>query len=730
VIRYSRGRGIHDNKPRQHSAPTFAAFVAELERHRAPRKDGAGYFAGPLNGDGTRRAEGAEPRRFIVLDLDRIEADVLPDVRMHFARFSGAAWPTHSSKRDAPRERVILELDREASRAECLRLGAVLSRDLRELFRGAIELDPSTFRGEQPIFDPPTGAEIAKFLGDPIPVDSWLADAPEVEPEPRGEPAEVRGKVRTGRNELLSRAGFALRKLGFEPAELAAVLTAANRAKCDPPLPDAEVRGIAERKRIVAPDAAPREPATPVNILSDFAAPPLDADDFPPVLRDYAELAARAAGHDRSAYLGAMLGAVAGMIDDGIRLCLDERTEWYESPRLWVLLIGAPGTSKSPAEVAAARPLVELHAQLRDRWHAECASLPKDEARPPMPALFVSDATIEAMGDTLAANPRGLLYLSHELDSWLGSHDAYRDGQGSRDRGHWLALYDGGPHEVQRVQRGSQLVPNWSASLLTATTPAGLQRHARSLPADGLIQRFLPVMVRPMQAPDLAVTAAEVGAARAAYAARLRELFDYQPTHPVRLTTEAAELFRARLAELREQVPAMAEVNAAFAAHLAKHPGMIGRLALVLHAAGCDRHPAERGVRAETMTAAIRLARRIGRSAASLYAALGGVDTVATVARAVARTTLADRLPEFTRNDLMQACRPFRDAPEFARDGALRLLEDAGWIAPVEGARRWGGRVSTYAVDPRAHDLYGQHGEAHRARRAKVRAALLGEGDA
>jgi hypothetical protein len=364
---------------------------------------------------------------------------------------------------------------------------------------------------------------------------------------------------------------------------------------------------------------------------------------------------------------------------------------------------------------------------LRDRWHVDCEAASDTDKKPPRPALFVSDATIEALGDTLAGNARGILYVSHELDSWIGSHDAYRDGQGSRDRGHWLALYDGGPHEVQRVQRGTQLVPNWSASLLTATTPSGLQRHARSLPADGLIQRFMPVMVQPMRAPDLGITGAAVEAARATYGARLRELFDYRPTHPVRLTADAAEMFRARRDELREQVPAMAEVNAPFAAHLAKHAGMIGRVALVLHAAGCELHPAERAVRADTMAAAIRLMRRIGRSAAAMYSALGGVDTAATVARAVARSILADRLAEFTRHALMQSCRPFRDAPEFARDSALRLLEDAGWIVAVEGARRWGGRPSTFAVEPRAHEMFGEFGEAHRARRSKVRAAIVGD---
>ena len=77
-IHYSRGRNIHDAKPEQHQAIDFDGFVQALDRDRAPRKDGAGYVCGPFNGTGRRCADGALPRRWLAVDLDRIDPDELP----------------------------------------------------------------------------------------------------------------------------------------------------------------------------------------------------------------------------------------------------------------------------------------------------------------------------------------------------------------------------------------------------------------------------------------------------------------------------------------------------------------------------------------------------------------------------------------------------------------------------------------------------------------------------
>ena len=64
----------------------------------------------------------------------------------------------------------------------------------------------------------------------------------------------------------------------------------------------------------------------------------------------------------------------------------------------------------------------------------------RDRARPePVPTVIVEDTTTEALRDTLRDNERGVIAVYEELDSWIGSHDAYRAGS-SKDRGEWLRL--------------------------------------------------------------------------------------------------------------------------------------------------------------------------------------------------------------------------------------------------------------------------------------------------
>jgi hypothetical protein len=730
-IHFSRGSGIHDNRPQQRVAEDFADFIAALDADRAAQKAGAAYVAGPLNGDGRRCAGGALPRRWLALDFDRIDADTLPDLRLWLARFRGCGWPTHSSRPDAPRERVILELDRDADRAECIRIGEALAADLREAFGGAIELDPSTFRGEQPIFVPPVGVTLARFEGEPLRVADYIArETPQGASDgPQGhERGEDGPTIKAGgRNAALARIAGSLRRAGLSPSEIEAALLQVNRERCAPPLPDAEVRGIARSVGKYAPGDGSAETPAPLDILRDFAAPPLDVAGFPPVIRDFATLTAQAAGHDPSPYLMAMLCSVGAMLDQRICVALDQRTAWLQPARLWVLLIGGAGAAKTPAINCATATIDDVHGELRAAWQQQCADVPKGEPQRPPPALFVSDATIEALADALEANPRGVLFRAHELDSWLGAHDAYRNGVGSKDRGHWLQLFDGTAHEIHRKGREVQFIQHYGAALLTATTPDGLRRHSKALPADGLLQRFLPVMVRPMVRPDRGVSGESIAEAAGAYAARLRALHGYFPTAPVRLSADAAAQFGQRLDELRESVQAVGEVSPPFASHLAKHAGLIGRVALALHAATLRGHPAEEAISGATMGAAVGLMRRLTSHAAALYSSLGVEDSAQTLARACARSILADAAPSVTRHWLMQKCRPFRDAAESVREPALRLLLDAGWLIALADAPKYGGRVAAWAIDPRVHELFSEQGEQHRQRRARVRAALQGE---
>ena len=155
-------------------------------------------------------------------------------------------------------------------------------------------------------------------------------------------------------------------------------------------------------------------------------------------------------------------------------------------------LKGAVPGGTAPSITTSRPQSPEIGKRLSDR-------LPGSDDPVPQKARFTSDSTIDKLSELLADNPRGLLYCVDEFDFWLGQHEAFGRESGGRNRGEWMRLYDGGPHQVDRVKRGSFFVKNWGASVLAATTPATLTRLARSSPptdystASWFLRSSLPV---------------------------------------------------------------------------------------------------------------------------------------------------------------------------------------------------------------------------------------------
>ncbi|MBL8527559.1 MAG: DUF3987 domain-containing protein [Burkholderiales bacterium] len=111
------------------------------------------------------------------MDIDHVAPDRLADLRLWFARYGGFGYPTASSTPDAPRERAVLELSRDATRDECVSIGAVLARDLGEEFGADVALDVSVFRNEQPVYCPLKGAKAVFYTGEPLEVDVLIESA-------------------------------------------------------------------------------------------------------------------------------------------------------------------------------------------------------------------------------------------------------------------------------------------------------------------------------------------------------------------------------------------------------------------------------------------------------------------------------------------------------------------------------------------------------------------------
>lgn len=177
ALHYSRGRNLKDNRPAQRMAADMTEFIANLDADRATSKEGAAYVCGPLNGSGRRCAAGALPRRWVAVDLDRIDAAALADVLQFFESLSAVSWLTHSSTSEVPRLRVIIELESPASRDQCIAIGDTLKIRMRDAFGDKVKWDASTFRPEQPVFVPPAWAQIQHFTGAPLTVTAELPAA-------------------------------------------------------------------------------------------------------------------------------------------------------------------------------------------------------------------------------------------------------------------------------------------------------------------------------------------------------------------------------------------------------------------------------------------------------------------------------------------------------------------------------------------------------------------------
>ncbi len=469
-------------------------------------------------------------------------------------------------------------------------------------------------------------------------------------------------------------------------------------------------------------------PSEPANLFRQCVAPRYSTDDVPQAIASMARAFGDASGFDVSGAIVAGVVAAAAAIDDRYRLEVRRESDWFESARLWGVLLGTPSAGKSPLLRAATNPLKDLHSEMYAQWRAANEGA-KEGERDSMPVLFTSDTTVDALSDVLKENARGIVVLTEEFGTWLGQIDAQRDGAGVRARGEWLQLYDGGPHQVHRVARGSVFVPNWGASVLAAGTPAGLREQMKKLPDDGLIHRFIPCLLRP--ARDHGVVNAR--GALVAWSNALRNVFTRttctSPGVRARISTSARSVFDAETRGLREAIDAVYDASPALASHLGKHPGMLARVALVFHVLDARQGDA---IERDTMEQAARFMRTVRRHAAAMFGTILSSAPSFDLARALARSIVADaaRPSSIGRYHMVQSCAAFRKADDTLRRLAVQLLEDACWLHPVGDSRPYGGwSASEWAINPRAFDLFADEGDAHRARRREVRDLILGEDD-
>jgi putative DNA primase/helicase len=430
------------------------------------------------------------------------------------------------------------------------------------------------------------------------------------------------------RNNRLTSLGGTMRKRGMSRESIAAALLVENQERCDPPLPHAEVIGIAESVARYNPDEVTQPRVTPVEVFGAWPDPlPIQAE-LPPVeafdpgllpkslrilVQDISERMQAPPDFAAAASIVGLAGAV------GRRAVIQPKardTAWVVTPNLWGGVIARPGFMKTPTIQAIMQPLHKIQKARFDEHGAAVSEYerqkenhtleyavwkeqfkrasksgdsrpdrPADLPAPPTPErLLVGDATFEKLHEVMESNPAGVLVLRDELTGWLAQLD--RPGR-ELERAFSLEAWNGdGAFTVDRMGRGMVHVEHVCMSLFGGIQPGRLRGYLsealRDGPGnDGLIQRF-QVLVWPDlpadwelvdRVPDQAalVQAADVFA-------RLVKL-SVEPRRVLRFAPDAQELFFEWYADLQHRVR-NGPLHPAMASHLSKYASLMPALAL------------------------------------------------------------------------------------------------------------------------------------------------------
>jgi hypothetical protein len=269
---------------------------------------------------------------------------------------------------------------------------------------------------------------------------------------------------------------------------------------------------------IDAPKPLPAE-LLPVEAFPVQALP----DAFRPWVSDVAD---RMQCHPDYVAVPLLVGA-SMLVARRVSIMAQARTDWCEHANLWALIVGRPGTMKSPAMQQALAPLERMEARAaaaytlqmeafkvemlahklsneagqktakdilaKDRKADVRAHLTGDEPQAPTwPRYLVNDLTYEKLGVLLSENPDGVLSVRDEMRG-LFLHLAREESAPAR--AFYLQAWGGGRYTFDRIGRGTVTVEDARLAMIGCIQPGPLaelvQQARRGAADDGMLDRFL-----------------------------------------------------------------------------------------------------------------------------------------------------------------------------------------------------------------------------------------------
>ena len=353
-------------------------------------------------------------------------------------------------------------------------------------------------------------------------------------------------------------------------------------------------------------------PMAPVDVMQGLRPPPpeMDMGLWPSVLQTRALEISDSVGCDPLVPLFAGLSAVCGVVDARIRLEL--MPGFRVPPVLWLMTLGDPADKKSPGSRPMLASLKDIEAEDRPRYQKELLDWEGKEAAyasakksflefsaspdallggqpptvpemPPQPVplkITVSDITSQKLVRSASERPRGLLCHLDEMNSWIRK---LTDKTSGEDRSAWVVSYESERYEMDRVGAGAIHCENLAVSIYGNIQPQVFKQNLASLAADGLLQRFIPAILRSSKT-RLGNPVPEYMTSAQAWENTLRLVYALPP-QTYKLSPEGYTAYRDFQAwyEGAKQDERLLNASSEYMTAFGKLEGTAGRLILLMH---------------------------------------------------------------------------------------------------------------------------------------------------
>jgi hypothetical protein len=397
---------------------------------------------------------------------------------------------------------------------------------------------------------------------------------------------------------------------------------------------------------------------------------------------------------------------------------------WEVYPSFWGGIVGPPGSMKTPAQQETMKPLRHIEEQAGIAYDAAAASyqaakkqydkdlaafktgklttMPAEPVEPKKPRLIVNDTTYQALGEILAANPRGVLVHGDELSGLLQSLDT--SGQEAA-RGFYLSAWDGsGSYTFDRIGRGSIRLTHYALSVFGGFQPDKIKHYVQmaqsgSSQNDGLLQRFQLLVWPELSAESDLVDRSPDKAALAVMNSAMLGLRNSAKNAPankygsclLHFDCEAQASFNQWYG-LNEKM-LRKDIGPAEQSHFAKYRSLVPGLALLFHL--LEGH--DDAVCGHCLTGALKFAAYLKSHAMRVYGAVHSVD--GTSAQALVGRLLKGELTSgFTlRSVYTKGWRDLSDQKKVKL--GLDQLVELGWLRERDVATGGRGKIE-YDINP------------------------------